>query len=296
MSDKQRLGKRFADEVVDSFVAPLLEGQRELFGAIQLINKVHALMLIEEGIITKEDGKKILMALLQVDGIGRTMPLDPYLHEIYSNIETKVIEITGPDVGGRMMTGRSRNDLYACAFRIVARERILKVLHETLGTIMALIRQAENHYDTVMPGFTHTQPAQPTLLGHYFLGLADSLIEDKDRLVAAYHRANLNPLGAGAFAGTGFPLNRRRTTELMRFEGMVENSIKAVGDYSYLMEVLIRLGDHDDQREPLHGRPHPVDLGRLRHVRDRRLLCLFFLHHAAEEKSLHSGDHAIDFG
>jgi len=241
MLEKQRLVKRFADEVVESFITPLLEGQRELFNAIQFINKAHAVMLIEQKIVSEDDGKKILKALFDVDKLGKSAPLNPYLHEIYSNIESKVIEWIGADVGGRMMTGRSRNDLYACAFRIVVREQILDIMNEVTGTIETLVNQAEKHYDTVMPGFTHTQPAQPTTLGHYFLGLVDSLDEDRTRLKDAYNRTNRNPLGAAAFAGTGFFLNRKLTTELMCFKGVVENSIKSVGDYSYFLETLSSL-------------------------------------------------------
>lgn len=241
MTEKQRLGKRFADEVVDGFVAPLLESQRGIFDVIQLINKAHTAMLIEENIITEEDGKKIFLALFDIDKLGNTMPLDPYLHEIYTNIERKVIDSIGIDIGGRMMTGRSRNDLYACAFRLAVREQILRIMNEAVGVIEALIDQAEKHHDTIMPGFTHTQPAQPTTLGHYFLGLADSLDEDVARLRGAYSRTNRNPLGGGAFAGTGFPINRARTTELLCFKETVESSIKSVGDYSFLMETLSAL-------------------------------------------------------
>jgi argininosuccinate lyase len=238
MAEKQRLAKRFADEVVENFVTPLLEGQRELFNAIQLINKAHAVMLVEQKIISAEDGKRILGSLLDLDRLGKTLSLDPYLHEIYSNIENKIIERIGAEVGGRMMTGRSRNDLYACAFRIIVRDQLIKIINEVMETMEALFIQAEKHYDTVMPGFTHTQPAQPTTLGHYFLGVADSLGEDMSRLKDAYGRTNKNPLGAAAFAGTGFPLNRELTSDLMCFSGVVENSLKSVGDYSYLLETL----------------------------------------------------------
>lgn len=241
MSEKQRLVKRFADEVVENFITPLLDGQRELFEAIQFINKAHALMLIDQEIISEDEGREILRTLFDVDGLGKNMVLDPYLHEIYSNIESKIIDRSGPDVGGRMMTGRSRNDLYACAFRLVIRDEILAIMNEAVDAIDALLDQAEKHHDTVMPGFTHTQPAQPTTLGHYLLGLADSLDEDMDRLNGAYMRTNRNPLGAAAFAGTGFPLNRMYTTQLMCFTEVVENSIKSVGDYSYLLETLSAL-------------------------------------------------------
>ena len=193
MSEKQRLGKRFADEVVENLINPLLEGQRGLFKAIQLINKAHVVMLVEVGIISPGDGNEILKALFEVDHLGASMPLDPYLHEIYNNIEKKVIGIVGDDIGGRMMTGRSRNDLYACAFRIAARENILKIMDEAAGTIETLLQQSETHRDTIMPGFTHAQPAQPTLLGHYLLGLADALGEDLERLTGGLSPHQFEP-------------------------------------------------------------------------------------------------------
>lgn len=238
MSQKERLSKKFADEVVESFIAPLLEKQRGLFSSIQMVNKAHAVMLIEEGIVTEEDGKEILGALLDLDKIGSQMVLNPYLHEIYGNIESKIIEKIGPDIGGRMMTGRSRNDLYACAFRLSLRELVLRIIAELIGTIDAVLKQAEKHRETVMPGFTHTQIAQPTTLGHYLLGFADTLAEDLSRLSNCYAHVNMNPLGAAAFAGTGFPINRSRTTELLKFREVVESSIKSVGDYSYLLETI----------------------------------------------------------
>lgn len=237
----KRLTKRFADEVVEEFVVPALEGQRGLFYAIQLINKAHTVMLVDEGIIAREDGAKILSALSEMDKEGENLKLDPYLHEIYTNIEQQVIERIGEDTGGKMHTGRSRNDLYSCSYRIVVRDKLLKIMMEVNKVRESLVNQAGKYYDTVMPGFTHTQSAQPTTLGHYFLAVGDSMKEDFDRIKDVYRRTNLNPLGAAAFAGTGFPVNRSRTAELLGFDGIVENSLKAVGDYSYMVEALSSL-------------------------------------------------------
>jgi len=212
-----------------------------MFHAFQLINKAHVVMLIEEAIITKGDGAKILGALLEIDKEGENLKLDPYLEDIYMNIEQQIIERIGEDSGGKMHTGRSRNDLYACAYRIILRDKLLKIMQEINKIRESLLNRASEHYDTVMPGFTHTQPAQPTTLGHYFLATGDSIEEDFSRIKDAYKRTNLNPLGAAAFAGTGFPISRLRTTELLAFDGIVENSLKSVSDYSYMAEALSSL-------------------------------------------------------
>jgi len=224
--------------VTHSDIYPAYAG---LFHAFQLINKAHVVMLIEEAIITKEDGARILGALLEIDKEGENLKLDPHLEDIYLNIEQQIIERIGEDIGGGMHTGRSRNDLYACAYRIILRDKLLRIMQEVNKIRESLLNRAGEHYDTVMPGFTHTQPAQPTTLGHYFLAIGDSLEEDSSRIKDAYKRTNLNPLGAAAFAGTGFPINRVRTTELLAFDGIVENSLKSVSDYSYMVEALSSL-------------------------------------------------------
>ena len=151
--DEQRLNKRFAKEVVEEYIIPSLKNQRDIFYAIQLINKAHTIMLIEQAVITEDDGVKILKALLDIDKVGRDMPLDPYLGEIYANIETQIINRIGVDAGGRMHTGRSRNDLYACAYRIVVRDKLIAIMKETNRVRKALLNRACEHCDTVMPRF-----------------------------------------------------------------------------------------------------------------------------------------------
>ena len=231
---------KIADEAIE-LQSQMMPGRIGMFNIYQLINKAHVIMLTEEGIITKEDGAKILGALLEIDKEGENFKVDPRVGDIYLNIEKQVMDRIGEDRGGRMHTGRSRNDLGSCIYRLVIRDKLLRIMPEINKVRGSLLNRASEHYDTVMPGFTHTQPSQPTIAGHCFLALADSIEEDFSRLKNAYERTNLNPLGAAACAGTGWPLNRLRTTELLGFDGIIENSLKAVSDRSYLVEALASL-------------------------------------------------------
>jgi argininosuccinate lyase len=137
-----------------------------------------------------------------------------------------------------MHTARSRNDLQACYQRMAVREALTGLCHDVLDLRSNLLELAGQHVESVMPGYTHAQPAQPITFGHYLLGVHDVLARDTQRLIAAWHRTNYSPLGAGALATTGFAIDRQRCAELLGFEGVVENSIDSVASRDYLMESL----------------------------------------------------------
>ena len=191
-------------------------------------------MLAEGGIITGETCSLILSALdrIQDDGIESLPPEE----DIHAAIESRLIEMIGEDAGGRMHTGRSRNDEVATCIRIRLRDELLIMMRELISLRQILIAHAKAHTETLMPGFTHTQHAQPTTLAHHLLAHAGALERDFDRLSGAYTRTNQSPLGAAAFAGTGFPINRARTSELLGFDGVIENSMDAVSARDFLIE------------------------------------------------------------
>ncbi len=205
-----------------------------IFESDLTVDHAHLVMLTEEGIITGEVCSLILSALdtIQDGGIAAL----PSEEDVHAAIESKLIGMVGEDVGGRMHTGRSRNDEVATCLRLRLRDELLRMIAELTGLRKVLITHAKMHTETLMPGFTHTQHAQPTTLAHHLLAHAGALARDSDRLADAYVRTNLSPLGAAAFAGTGFQVNRARTCELLGFDGVIENSMDAVSARDFMIE------------------------------------------------------------
>lgn len=199
------------------------------------VNKAHVIMLIERGIISKEDGSKILAALLEM---GEGLPIRPDAEDIHVIVEEEVIRRVGMDVGGNINIAKSRNDQVATAIRMKLREEVLSILDAVLALQESLLEVASKSIDVIIPGYTHLQPAQPTTFAHYLLAQFDALKRDVERLLDAYRRINLCPMGAGALATTSFPISRERVAELLGFNGLIENSIDAVMSRDFLLETL----------------------------------------------------------
>jgi argininosuccinate lyase len=208
------------------------EADKRIFEADLLVDRAHLVMLREQGLIPGEICSKIIEALDQLKesdlGLGE---------DVHEAIEAYVISKVGPE-GGRMHTARSRNDEVATCIRLALREEMLSLMEELLSLIRTLDEIAERNIDTIIPGFTHTQHAQPTTLAHHLLAHADAFQRDLGRIEDAYARVNLSPLGAAAFASTGFSIDRQRTCELLGFNGLVENSMDAVSTRDFVLEVL----------------------------------------------------------
>jgi argininosuccinate lyase len=228
----QRLGESQKD--VQDYLSSR-EADERIFQADLLVDRAHLVMLREQGLISGEVCTRILAALddLMKEG-SQSLGAGEDVHEA---IEAYVLARVGPE-GGRMHTGRSRNDEVATCIRLALRSQMLNLMQEQLSLIRTLIRLAEKHTETVIPGFTHTQHAQPTTLAHHLLAHADAFARDLSRLEDAYSRVNLSPLGAAAFASTGFKIDRQRTAELLGFYGLVENSMDAVSSRDFILEVL----------------------------------------------------------
>jgi argininosuccinate lyase len=212
------------------------------FRLMMWINQVHVLRLVRQGILSREVGQPLIRALRQLEQEGTAgFTLDPRLKDLYFNLEHALIEKVGMDVGGRMHAGRSRNDLGATMHRLAVREALVDFMGLQFGLRACLLDKAAAHTGTVMPGYTHLQPAQPTTFGHYLASVALALERDAARLLDVYPRLNLNPLGACAFAGTGFPIDRALTAQWLGFDGLVDSTLDAVASRDYVAEFLAAL-------------------------------------------------------
>lgn len=237
---RERIKVPPADEVVDYLFKPssLTFVERD-FRLMMWINQAHALMLVRQDILTSEVGKSLLETLNEMIRHGTEgLALDPNLEDLYYNLEHALVERVGVDVGGRLHTGRSRNDLYATMTRMAAREALCGLLCFQFELRDSLLAQARLHADTIMPGYTHLQPAQPTTFGHYLASVTLALERDAARLLEVYPRLNLSPLGACAFAGTGFTIDREMTARCLGFDGIVDSTLDAVASRDYVSELL----------------------------------------------------------
>jgi len=210
----------------------------EIFEADLKVTEAHVVMLIKQKIIPSEAGAKILSALQEIRAKGYGEVAKEEFEDIHEAIESKVIEIVGEQQGGWLHTARSRNDEVATCLRIRLREYLLEIAESLLTLLQTLLDRARSEKDTLVPGFTHTQIAQPTTFGHLLLAHFEALARDLTRLLEVYSRVNLSPLGSGALTTTGYKIDRRLTAELLGFDGILSNSIDAVGSRDFILEAL----------------------------------------------------------
>lgn len=205
-------------------------------------SRAHVSMLASTGIIPKEDAEAIQQGLAKVqEEIEKgAMVYDDALEDIHMHIEARLAELIG-DAAGRMHTARSRNDQVATDFRLWVRAVIDRLERELALLQKALLSRAEEHADTVMPGFTHLQAAQPVIFGHHLLAYVEMLGRDRGRLADCRKRLNECPLGAAALAGTSFPIDREQTSDLLGFDRPTANSMDSVSDRDFAMEFLSAL-------------------------------------------------------
>ncbi|MBC2698583.1 MAG: argininosuccinate lyase [ANME-2 cluster archaeon] len=228
-----RLGLEQDPDVLDYLSS--MDADRMIFDADLLVDMAHVVMLSEVGIITNDDCVLILGALDTIKQEGFE-GLDMSYEDLHISIEAKLINLVGEDTGGRMHSARSRNDEVATCIRIRLRDELLTLMHKLITLRKTMLELAREHTNTLMPGFTHLQHAQPTTFAHHLLAHHDALSRDTQRLLGAYMRTNMSPLGAAAFASTGFAINRERTRELLGFDEIVENSMDAVSTRDFVLE------------------------------------------------------------
>lgn len=202
-------------------------------------SRAHALMLSKQGIITDTDAEAIREGLLTVlsEIEAGEFTFSTALEDIHMNVEARLKEIIG-DAAGRLHTARSRNDQVATDFKLWARDQFDAAISGVEALIRALIAQAEEGADWVMPGFTHLQTAQPVTWGHHMMAYVEMLGRDLSRFKDARARMNESPLGSAALAGTGFPIDRHMTAEALGFDRPTANSLDAVADRDFALEFL----------------------------------------------------------
>jgi argininosuccinate lyase len=204
---------------------------------LMAIEYAHLVMLAEQKIVTRDEAASIRTAL---DAISqeeiRTIVYDGTYEDLFFYIERLVVAGCGEDAAGRLHTARSRNDIDMTMYRMSQRQWILAVIEGTLALRRALIPLAERYREAVFAAHTHTQPAQPSTVAHYLQAVVEQLERDTVRLKAAHASTNQNPLGACAITGTGFPINRERTTALLGFDGTTCNTYGSIASVDYLLE------------------------------------------------------------
>jgi argininosuccinate lyase len=212
---------------------------RHLADADLLVDIAHVMMLQKQQIVDPGTAASLLSALLRLydDGIPESAFGDKF-EDIHAGIESFLIESIGEETGGRLHCGRSRNDEVAACLRIRLREDILRQLSIICRLRDVLLTLAESHQDAIMPGLTHLQHAQPTTLAHHLLSYEQAFSRDFERLAQAFSRVNQSPLGAAAFASTGFPISREYTASLLGFDGVIGNTMDAVASRDFALEVL----------------------------------------------------------
>ena len=202
----------------------------------------HAAMLAAQGIIAEQDADAIiaeLEAILQ-DIENGSLPIDTAAEDIHMFVETELTKRIG-DVGKKLHTARSRNDQVAVDIRMYLREQIVEIQQKVKNLVEVLADLAQQNADAIMPGYTHLQRAQPILFAHHILAYAMMLTRDVGRLEDARIRMNKSPLGACALAGTTYPTDRYKTAKALSFDGICQNSIDAVSDRDFCVELLSAL-------------------------------------------------------
>ena len=192
--------------------------------------EAHDIMLYKQGIISKDDLKVILSALLQVRKLYEEgkFKLDPQKEDVHINIESFITEKYDPEIGRKVHTGRSRNDQIVCDMKMYLREKALQMIGNLIQLVEALLNAANQHLETVMPGFTHYQHATISTFAHLLVSYAQALERDLERFELAYSIINRNPLGAAAGYGTSWSIDRELTTQLLGFDEVQDNSVDCV--------------------------------------------------------------------
>ncbi|MEM1434430.1 MAG: argininosuccinate lyase [Pseudomonadota bacterium] len=234
-------GGRFSeatDEFVQTFTASIDFDRRlashDIRGSI-----AHANMLAHVGVLTDAEAVAITAGLERIENEIQAGELrfSVALEDVHMNVESRLIELIG-DTGKKLHTGRSRNDQVATDLRLFLRDEIDRIEADTRALAKALAEQAERYADTIMPGFTHLQAAQPVTFGHHLLAWASMLERDRERLADCRRRLNRLPLGSAALAGTTFPIDRAHVAHALGFDGLCPNSLDAVSDRDFVIEFL----------------------------------------------------------
>ena len=234
-------GGRFGSEpdpIMEEINASI-DFDRHLYRQDIAASKAHAAMLAKTGIITAQDARQIAQGLdtILAEIEAGKFTFKRALEDIHMNVESRLTELAGP-AAGRLHTARSRNDQVATDFRLWVRDAIDRIDAALAAYQHALAEKALAHAATVMPGFTHLQTAQPVTFGHHLLAYVEMAARDRSRFTDARARLNESPLGAGALAGTSFPIDRAMTARALGFARPMANSLDAVADRDFVLDTL----------------------------------------------------------
>lgn len=216
--------------------------QQHYFAPLAETNKAWVTMLAETGIVPADRARVLLRAVvdLAAEGPDAIAEFDPAYEYFYSHVEAKLTERAGEEAAGEINIGRTRPEPLT---RLVLRERLLDVAELLTGFTATLVDIADREAETVMPQWTHFQPAQPSTVGHYLLGMAAAFGRDHERLTAAFRNTNQCTLGCGALAGTSYPVDRELVAELLGFDGVRENTIDCVSSGDFALETTAALAN-----------------------------------------------------
>ncbi|HHU76413.1 MAG TPA: argininosuccinate lyase [Firmicutes bacterium] len=208
--------------------------QEDIKGSI-----AHCSMLVKKGILTSGEGEKIIEGLQEIkkEILDGKFIFDPSLEDIHMNIEKRLTEKIGP-LGGKLHTGRSRNDQVALDMHLYVKKEAREIERSIILLQQVLLELAEKYLDIIFPGYTHLQRAQPILFSHHLMAYFWMLQRDRQRFVETYQRADMMPLGAGALSGTGFPIDREEVASSLDFGNLYENSMDAVSDRDFVLDFL----------------------------------------------------------
>jgi argininosuccinate lyase len=228
----------FDPQYIDQVLSENFEDAKALFlPPLMAIQYAHLVMLADRGILTAADARTLRDALDSISVADiRATPYDGRCEDLFFHLERLIVKACGEEAAGRLHTARSRNDIDMTMYRLRQREFILSLVEAALDLRDALIGLADQHRATLLAALTHTQPAQPTTLAHYMLGVIEQLERDTVRLRAAFASTNRSPLGACAITGTGFPIDRQQTSDLLGFDAPTGNTYGSIATVDYLLE------------------------------------------------------------
>lgn len=227
-------GRTYAEAVL----APAYDqAKKELLLPMISVHKAHLIMLLEQGLLSKEEGHKIAKSLFSIDLAQlNSGTYTGQFEDLFFEVEHQLLTLSD-EVSGSLHLARSRNDMGIAIYRITLREKLLRTISSALQLHTELLAFAQKHTETIFIAHTHTQQAQPTTIAHYIAAVTDSLARDIRRLQAAYANCNLSSMGAAALTTSGFAISRERVAELLAFDGLIENSYDAVSGADYVGEI-----------------------------------------------------------
>ncbi|GGE55602.1 argininosuccinate lyase [Pullulanibacillus camelliae] len=219
----------------------LSELGEEALKPLLYVNVAHVQMLRKQQIISEDTANRLIEALQRMDKEGLSVLDTEHSEDLYFAVEQKLIQELGMNEAGNIHVGRSRNDIYSTVYRMILREKLLNIQKDVLALADKVLRIAELQKETIMPGYTHTQHAQPITVGYYFLGVFDVLLRDVQRMKHAFAFVNKSPLGAAALTTTSFDLDRQVTSDCLGFDSIICNAYDAISGRDYTADVMSAL-------------------------------------------------------